>query len=55
MKREPNLSLFIDDLTRGHHESVVEVKKQCIKDLIYNNIPFVRYDNNWDKIKEMIK
>ena len=54
MKKEPNLFLFIDDLTRGHHEAVVEVKKQCIKDLIYNNIPFVRYNNNWNEIKELL-
>jgi uncharacterized HAD superfamily protein len=54
LKKDKNTYLFIDDLTRGHHTDKVEVKKGCVKDLIYHNIPFIRYDNNWEEIRRRL-
>ena len=54
MKKNRNTHLFIDDLTRGYHTGTLEIKKDSIKKLLYNNIPFVRYQNNWEEIKEML-
>lgn len=52
LKNEKNLHLFIDDLTRGHHEKHITVCKDKVKKLYYHNIPFVRFDNNWKEIGE---
>jgi len=54
LKNDTSNYLFIDDLTRGHHTGNVEVKKDAVKKLIYNNIHFVRYNNNWEKIRRML-
>jgi len=45
--------LFIDDLTRGHHTDKIEIVKENVRKLYYNNIPFIRYDNNWEKISAL--
>lgn len=55
LKSDHKTHLFIDDLTRGHHTDNIEVKKDNVKKLIYFNIPFIRYDNNWSEIKEALK